>query len=153
MPTTTPNGDHETANGQHGIGRDQGGHNPPIVSGKSCFASPSREEPQADGEGFEDTAGNGDFDHKIPSWVSIEHFDTCLGLWMKDGEKKKASREEHVASSNEGVNIGEVGILLKNPIEDGIKPNELSHQSQSGTGSQIWEVVNGNLVSRAAQTI
>ena len=49
---------------------------------------------------------------------------------MKDDEKKRASREEHVASSNEGANIGEVGTLLKNPIEDPINPNELSHQSQ-----------------------
>lgn len=144
VPTTTPNGDHETANGQHGIGRDQGGHNPPIVSGKSCFASPSREEPQADGEGFEDTAGNGDFDHKITSRISVEHFDTCLGVWIKDGEKKKMSREEHVTSSNEGANSGEVGILLKIPMEDGINPNELSHQSLSrhrisDLGGGVWK--------------
>lgn len=80
VPTTTPYGDHKNANGQHGIRRDQGGHDPPIVSSKCCFASPSREEPQADGEGFEDTAGNGDFDDKIPSWISVKHLRNCLGV-------------------------------------------------------------------------
>ena len=44
MATATPNGDHQTAHGQHSIGRYQGGHNPPIISGESCFASPSGEE-------------------------------------------------------------------------------------------------------------
>ena len=131
MATTTPNGDHETANRQHGVGGDQGGHNPPIVSGESCFASPSREEAQADGEGLEDTAGNGDFDHKIPPWISVKHLGSWLGVWMEDGEKEKGSRKEDVASSNEGAKIGEVDILLKNASMEGHHPNALSYQSQS----------------------
>lgn len=73
MSTTTANGDHETANGQHGIGRDQGSHNPPIVSSESCFAFPSGEEPQEDSHGFEDPAGNSHLDHQFSSRIAVEH--------------------------------------------------------------------------------
>ena len=67
---------------------------------------------------------------------------------------KKASRGEHVASSNEGAHVGEVGILLKNPIKDGIKPNELSHQSQSRhTILDLGGDVSEPGLARAAQTI
>ena len=79
MATTTPDSDHENANGEHSIRRYQGRHDPPIVSGESCFASPSGEESQEDSQGFEDTAGNGHLDDQISSWVAVKHLSNCLG--------------------------------------------------------------------------
>ena len=114
MPTTAPNGDHQTANRQHGVRRDQGRHNPPVISGESCFASPPCEESQEDGNSFEDAAGNGHFDHQIPSWISVEHLGNDCGVWMKGGERG-GRRGQHVASGNERTEMGEVGILLKIP--------------------------------------
>lgn len=71
---------------------------------------------------------------------------------MRDGEKKGQEERNTSRRAMKGPTLGEWAFYWKIPSKTPLTPMSCHVKVNPGTRSQIWEVVNGNLVSRAAQT-